>query len=53
MRRQIFRPERLSRWLLVIRPSIGLDDLAAQHLHDLPWAFRRVYVAGEPGCLEI
>tara|TARA_A100001015_G_C14558579_1_gene544372 strand:- start:209 stop:592 length:384 start_codon:yes stop_codon:yes gene_type:complete len=28
--------------LLVIRPSIDLDDLAAQHLHDLPWAFRRV-----------
>jgi NTE family protein len=28
--------------LLVIRPSIDLDDLAAQHLQDLPWAFRRV-----------
>ena len=28
--------------LLVIRPSIDLDDLAAQHLQDLPWAFRSV-----------
>ena len=28
--------------LLVIRPSIDLDDLAAQHLHDLPWAFRHI-----------
>ena len=34
--------------LLVIRPSIDLDDLAAQHLHDLPWAFGGSYGAWAP-----
>tara|TARA_B100000767_G_scaffold60556_1_gene56383 strand:- start:347 stop:1471 length:1125 start_codon:yes stop_codon:yes gene_type:complete len=38
-----FSPEAVkSLDLLVIKPSIDLDDLAAQHLNDLPSAFRRV-----------
>ena len=41
-----FKPETLKPIdMLVIRPSIDLDDLAAHHIQDLPFGLRRVLKA--------